>query len=127
MPIRQKIVAIVISIVMLVIIVELVRTRRLREEYAFLWILTGVTLLVLSLRFSLLAELSRLIGIVLPVSTLFFCALIFLMLVALQFSVKISRLTDQVQELAQRFALQTVREPHESEMEDVDSPVERGE
>ena len=111
MPFRQQIVAIAISVSMLLLIIALVRNRRLREEYAFLWLLTGVTLLVLALRFSLLQQLTQLIGVVLPVSTLFFFALIFLMLVSLQFSVKISALTNQVQELAQRLALHGVQEP----------------
>ena len=111
MPFRQQVVAIVISVSVLFLIIALVRARRLREEYAFLWLVTGATLLVLALRFSLLQQLTRLIGVVLPVSTLFFFALIFLMLVSLQFSVKISALTNQVQELAQRLALYGVQEP----------------
>ena len=111
MPFRQQALAITISVAILILIIELVRKRRLREEYAVLWIVTGVTLLVLALRFSLLQQLTRLISMVLPVSTLFFFALSFLMLLSLQFSVKISALTNQVQELAQRLALQNVREP----------------
>lgn len=111
MPFRQQLVAIVISVGILALIIELVRKRRLREEYSVLWILTGVTILVLSLRFSLLQALTRLIGVALPVSTLFFFGLVFLVLVSLQFSVKISGLSNQMQELAQRIALLEVKFP----------------
>jgi len=111
MPLRQQIVAIAISLGILAVIVELVRKRRLREEYSVLWLLTGLTILVLSLRFSLLQALTKLLGIALPVSTLFFFGLVFLILVSLQFSVKISRLSNQVQELAQRNALLEVKFP----------------
>jgi hypothetical protein len=122
MPLRQQVVAIVISVGILALIVELVRKRRLREEYSVLWILTGATILLLSIRFSLLQALTRLIGVALPVSTLFFFGLVFLILVSLQFSVKISGLSNQVQELAQRIALLEVKFPERSRS---DVPGER--
>jgi hypothetical protein len=119
MPFRQQVFAIVISVGILALIIELVRKRRLREEYSVLWILTGITILVLSLRFSLLHALTRFIGVTLPVSTLFFFGLVFLVLVSLQFSVKISGLANQVQELAQRLALLEVKYPERAPSADV--------
>lgn len=113
MPIRQKILALAVSITLLFIIVELVRRRRLGEEYSFLWIATGVVIVVLALWYGLLDRITRFIGAGLPTSTLFFFALIFLILVSLQFSVKISDLSKQVKTLAQRLALLEVQEPED--------------
>ena len=48
-PLRVSIVAAVASVLLLVVVFELIRSRRLRERYAILWLATGVTLLVLSL------------------------------------------------------------------------------
>lgn len=124
MPIRQKIVALVISFVILVVIVELVRRRRLREEYSVLWILTGIAILVLALSYELLERITEVIGAGLPTSTLFFFALIFLILVSLQFSVKVSDLSNQVKTLAQRIALLEVREPAPSEVDRASSRVD---
>ena len=105
MPIRYKIMAIVISIGMLVVIVELVRRRKLREEYSWLWLLTGSVILFLMLWFDLLKWITHQIGATKPSSTIFFFAFLFLVLISLHFSVVISKLTDRYKELAQRYAL----------------------
>ena len=47
LPPRQKFVAILVAVTILLIIIELIRQRKLREEYSVLWIITGVSLLVL--------------------------------------------------------------------------------
>jgi len=105
MPLRQKMVAIMIAISIFIIIIELVRKRKLREEYSWLWLFTGVALVILTVRYDLLVNLTHLLGAVLPTSTLFFCGLIFLMLVCIQFSIKISTLTNQVKDLVQEVTL----------------------
>ncbi|MBI5789491.1 MAG: DUF2304 domain-containing protein [Candidatus Schekmanbacteria bacterium] len=110
MPFRQKIVAILISLFILGIIIELVRRRKLREEYSWLWLLTGVTLLVFSVWYDLLVAITHLIGAVLPTSTLFFFGLIFLILINLHYSLKISQLTNQVKNLAQKIALLEIKD-----------------
>jgi hypothetical protein len=105
MPLRQKIVAIMIAVSIFIIIIELVRKRKLREEYSWLWLLTGVALVILTVRYDLLVKLTHLLGAALPTSTLFFCGLIFLMLVCIQFSIKISKLANQVKDLVQEITL----------------------
>jgi len=104
---RQKIFALLLSIAILVLIIELVRRRKLREEYSWLWILTGSIMIILVVWYDALKALSNLIGAKLPTSTLFLFGLIFFMLLSLHFSVKISALTDQVKELVQQMALLT--------------------
>lgn len=111
MPLRQQVVALIISVALLVLVVELVRRRKLREEYSVLWILTAFTIFLFAVWYELLVKLTELIGAVLPTSTLFFSALIFLVLVCLQFSVRISKLDEQVKELAQTLALREAKEP----------------
>lgn len=115
MPLRQKIVALIIALSILILIIELVRKGRLREEYSVLWILTGISTLILALWYTPLRKITHLIGAAIPTSTLFFFALIFLMLLSLQFSVKISGLANQVKELAQKLALLEVQEPPDAE------------
>jgi len=105
MPFRNKVVAIVISVGILLFIVELVRRRKLREEYSWLWLLTGSFILLLMLWFGLLKWFTNLIGALAPSSTIFFFAFLFLFFISLHFSVVISRLTSQVKDLAQRNAL----------------------
>ncbi len=102
---RNKIVALVVGIGMLLLIIELVRRRRLREEYSWLWLLTGSVILVLTMWFDLLKWITHLIGAITPSSTIFLFAFLFLILISLHFSVVISKLTDRNREIAQRYAL----------------------
>ncbi len=105
MPLRQKIVAILIALSIFFIILELVRRRKLREEYSWLWLFTGAALIVLTVWYELLVRITLLIGAVAPTSTLFFFSIIFLMLICVQFSMRISKLTNQVKDLAQELTL----------------------
>jgi hypothetical protein len=96
---------IIVSVVILVGIIDLVRRRKLREEYSFLWLVMGFSLLVLTVFPGTLSALSRYVGIVLPVNTLFFFGLLFVFLICLYFSLRISSLTTQVKNLMQKVAL----------------------
>jgi len=105
MPVSQKIFALLICCVVFVVTINLVRKRRLREEYSVLWLATSLVMFILVMRYDWLVALTGFIGAGLPTTTLFICSTVFLILIAVQFSIKISRLTDQVKNLAQENAL----------------------
>ena len=105
MPIQQKIFAIFASMVIFIVIINLVKNGKLKEEYSWLWLLTGFVMIILALWYDLLLLLTHLIGAVLPTTTLFIFAIIFLICIALHFAIKISILTDQVKNLSQEIAL----------------------
>jgi hypothetical protein len=105
MPVNQQIFALIVSALVFIFVVELVRRRRLREEYSVLWLATSVIMFILVLRYEWLVALTSFIGAGLPTTTLFLCSIIFLMLVSVQFCIKISRLTEQVKDLCQENAL----------------------
>jgi len=102
---RLKILSGLIGVSLFIYIIELVRQRKLREEYAWLWLLTGLVIVVLSFWYGLLVYIGELLGGIFPSAVLFLFALIFLLLIALHQSIKISRLTDQVNQLTQEFAI----------------------
>jgi hypothetical protein len=105
MPIQQKIFAIFASMVIFIVIINLVKNGKLKEEYSWLWLLTGFVMIIIALWYDLLLVLTHLIGAVLPTTTLFIFAIIFLICIALHFAIKISILTDQVKNLSQEIAL----------------------
>jgi len=105
MSVRVKIVTFFICIAMLLLIVDLVRRRKLREEYSQLWFATWLGILILMVWFDLLKWFSHLIGAVSTVSTLFLFAFMFLILISLHFSVVISKLTNRIKDLSQQHAL----------------------
>ncbi len=105
METRIQILAVVASGILLLVVLELVRRRRLMERYALLWLLSGIVLLGLSTFRGLLEDASSLIGIEYPPSALFFIAFAFVLLLLLHFSVAVSRLADQSKVLAQKLSL----------------------
>lgn len=105
LPERQQFVAIALAAGILLLVLELVRRRKLREEYSWLWVVTAIGLIALALDGTLLEHASGWIGAATSTSTLFFGAIVFLLLVALQFSVHLSKLAHRQKALAQRLAL----------------------
>jgi hypothetical protein len=104
-PFRVSIAAAIGAVILLLVIFELIRSRRLQERYALLWLLTGIVIFVLAIWRSLLGKASDLVGIAYPPSALFVLAAFFILLVLLHYSTVISKLSDQNQILAQRLAL----------------------
>ena len=105
-PFPISIAAIVIAIVLLLAVFELIRSRRLRERYALLWLVTGLVLVALSAWRGGLNTIAGWLGVrSYPPAVLFAVGLLFVILVLLHYSTVISRLGDQNTILAQRLAL----------------------
>lgn len=102
---RQRFVSLLLASGALVTVFELVRRRKLREEYSWVWVAVAVVVGALALQQDLLLTISSWIGASSTVSTLFFGALLFLGTLALQFSVRLSKLTHRHKTLGQRLAL----------------------
>ncbi len=111
MPSRSTLTAVCVALIVMAIIVELVRRRRLREEFSVLWLVTGTIMVVVAIWYDPLVFITRLIGLTDPNITLFFFGIIFLIILNIYYSMKISALTNEVKTLAQRLAL------HEAEHE----------
>jgi len=105
MTLIQKIFGVITSLLILAAIIYLVKKGKLREEFSWLWLLTGFMLLVLVLWYDLLLFLTKLIGAVLPTTTLFIFGIVFIILLSLHFAVKISSLTDKLKNLAQEISI----------------------
>lgn len=102
---RQRVLAAVCGLALLGAIIELVRRRKLKEEYSVLWLAAGVVILVIGLNYSLLEAITQFIGAGWTSSTLFFFGILFVVALCLQFSVKISLLEDRVKNLMQQLAI----------------------
>jgi hypothetical protein len=105
-PVRVSVVGAIASILLILVVLELIRGRRLKERYALLWLATGVALLVLSVWRDGLNTIAGWLGVTsYPPAVLFAVATLFILLVLLHYSTVISRLTDENVDLAQRIAL----------------------
>jgi hypothetical protein len=105
MNVHLQVVAVLGSAVLLLVVLELVRRRRLLERYALVWLGVAVLLILLSAWNGLLTGAASLIGISYPPSALFAIAFGFVILLLLHFSIAVSRLHDQSKVLAQQLAL----------------------
>jgi hypothetical protein len=106
MLIKIQIIIATLSVVLLLMTLELIRKKRLREEYSILWLFTGVAILIFSLapEFFLATFFTRITGLY-YLSAVVLMLFLFLLVIVLHFSVVISKLTDRNKELAQRHAL----------------------
>ena len=113
---RASTVAALAALLLIGVVLELIRSRRLQERYALLWLLTGGVILVLALWRGLLGIVSSAIGVHYPPSALFAVAAVFILVVLLHYSTVISKLAETNKVLAQRLALlETELEEHRGE------------
>jgi len=101
---RVQIVAILATVLMFGLVLELVRRRRLVERYALLWMSAALALMVLAIWRDLLNIGSDFLGIAVPANALFLVAFGVIFVLLLHFSVATSRLGDETKILAQEVA-----------------------
>jgi hypothetical protein len=104
-PFRVSVVAAIAAALFLLIIFELIRSRRLQERYALLWLITGSVILLLSVWRDALRLVAEQIGIAYPPSALFVLGFLFILIVLLHYSTVISELAERNVLLAQDIAL----------------------
>jgi hypothetical protein len=105
-PVRISVAASIACVLLLLIVLELIRSRRLRERYALLWLATGLVLLVLSAWRGALNTIAGWLGVSsYPPAILFAAATLFVIVVLLHYSTVLSKLSDESTILAQRLAL----------------------
>ena len=105
-PLKVSIAATAVSILLLLVVFELIRSRRLRERYALLWLATGIVLVVLSAWRGGLNTIAGWFGVTsYPPAILGAVGALFILVVLLHYSTVISKLADQNTILAQRLAL----------------------
>jgi len=105
MNLKLTLSAIIGSGLLLLMILELVRRKYLKERYALLWIATGSLFLLLSVWTDTLYWISNLLGFTVPSNALFFFGLLFLLLIILGLSVITSRLSEKNKILTQKVVL----------------------
>ncbi|MDH3383151.1 MAG: DUF2304 domain-containing protein [Deltaproteobacteria bacterium] len=102
---RIAILAVLASALLLLYILEMVRQRKLREEYSILWLAGGVIMLLFSLKRDWLEWASDAAGIFYPPSFLFLIGMLFILLILIHFSITISKLYQMNKKMAQEMAL----------------------
>jgi hypothetical protein len=102
---RAQLFVIIAGITLALFILEMVRRRRLREEYSWFWILAAIAYFLVAIWPELAEWVAKLIGSTSTVSAFSFLGFLFLFLICVQLSVQLSRLMEQNKNLAQQIAV----------------------
>jgi len=102
--------ALTVSFVLLIVVFNLVRTRKMKENHSLLWITCVLSMFVLALKRNWLESIAAAIGIHYPPSALFLVFIFFIILILIHFSVVLCTLSTQIQVLSQKLALMNVIE-----------------
>ncbi|MDH7489219.1 MAG: DUF2304 domain-containing protein [Anaerolineae bacterium] len=105
MSLAARVLLIALGIGILVFVVNLVRTRKLKEEYAILWLFTGIVLVLLPVIIDLLDTISFALGITYPPAFIGLVAAVCILFILFQFSTSISRFSERTKVLAQEVAI----------------------
>lgn len=106
MPDRATLFGLAASVAGLLFVLELVRQRKLAEDYSLLWLATTIILILLSVSRPLLDSFAALLGVVTyPPAALFLVAIIFMLFILLHFSTVLTRLARENREIAQQMAI----------------------
>ena len=104
-PANQKVFIILTGIVLLGIVIELVRRRKMLEQYSALWILIGVLSVTFVWLYPLVEWITAMIGAGWTTSTILFGATLALLLLNLQICVKISEFQYNIKDIVQELAM----------------------
>ena len=99
------ILGIAFAVTVLAVIFVLLLRRQLREKYAIMWLVIGMTMLVLAVFPGLLIGLSNVLGVEVPSNLIFALALVLLVGVTLHLSWELSQAEDEVRRVAEEVAL----------------------
>ncbi len=100
-----QVIAIIVSISLFLFILYLVRKKKIKEEYSLLWLSSSIVFIFFSIWRDGLEYFAKLVGIAYPPAALFLILLLAVFLILIEFSINISRLTEQNKVLTQEIAL----------------------
>ncbi|MFA4826826.1 MAG: DUF2304 domain-containing protein [Candidatus Shapirobacteria bacterium] len=104
MPLVQKLFFYIVAMFLLMLILNLVRKRKLRENYSLLWIFISLVLILIVLLYPWLVKFSNLF-LANPTSMIMFCGMVALLLLILQLCLMNSVQATQIKNLVQKITL----------------------
>jgi hypothetical protein len=99
----------IVGLGLLILILNLIRTKKLHVGFAVIWFLAITGLMIIISVPSLLSLLPKVVGATFPASALSLVAFVFIFLVLIFFSVQLSVISARQVELAQAFALKELQ------------------
>lgn len=101
----QRIIAGIASLLMILLIIDLLRRKKLREEYSLLWLAAGLVMFVIAIRADVIDLTAKLLKINHPAYGVIVIALFIGLILSIHFTIVLSKLTGQVWRLVQEVGL----------------------
>ena len=105
MLIELRIIMLIVILALFVFFISLLRKKKLDLKYCLVWIFALVGVAVFVAFPPLLDWLSDLLGIGIPVNTLFLVCIAFLTCICISLTIVVSRLSDRLRKLTQNIAI----------------------
>jgi hypothetical protein len=102
---RTQVIAAFGAVLLTLYVLDLVRRRRLSEEYSLLWVIASVVIALLGFSTPLLVWITHALGVLGEASTVFAFGLVFAVAMLLYLSIKLSRLGFENHTLTRDLAL----------------------
>jgi hypothetical protein len=102
---RTRATMFILGLFVLAFVINMVRTRKLQERYALLWVLAALGLALAPIFIHVIDQLAYALGVEYPPALLLALSVIALMLIILQLSLSLSHQADQIKVLTQELGL----------------------
>lgn len=109
MTVASYIFGVASAVLTLVVVIEMLRRRRLRERHAVWWLVAGTLALIIGVFPPVLVWAASLVGVAVPLNLVFFVSVAVLFLVCIQHSAELTSLEAKTRTLAETTALQDLR------------------
>jgi peptidoglycan/LPS O-acetylase OafA/YrhL len=129
---RTRATMFILGLFVLAFVINMMRTRKLQERYALLWVLAAVGLTLAPLFIHGIDQLAYALGVAYPPALILALAVIALVLIILQLTLNMSQQADHIKVLTQELGLlkqeldllrMEVDEAHGAEMPEVERPA----
>ena len=104
-PFEQKVIAVLFSLSLVLLTLQLIRKHRLREEYALVWFGASLAIFVFSVFDGLNVFMARMLGVSYPPTLVLVFGLLFCIVLLLSQTVMLSTQANRIRDLAQTVAM----------------------
>jgi hypothetical protein len=105
MPLKAKIIIILLSAMLFMFVLNLIRKRSLKIEHSVLWLLVSAVILLASIWQDIADNVALFLGIEYPPALFLSVAVFFSLAILMHFSIELSHLKDQNKSLTQELAI----------------------
>lgn len=102
---RTQILIFVVVLGALLVLINMIRSKKLELKYALSWLFVGVGILILDLCPVLVEDIAAVFGVAVPINMLFFLGFCFSLIIIFTLTVTVSRMSNKIKELTQEMAL----------------------